>query len=370
MKWREKLKKENICTIDELKKHILLSKKEEKLMKKAADIHPMSITKYYFSLINRKDKNDPTRKLIVPSQDELDLHGVYDTSGEQQSTKSVGLQHKYAETALLLSTNRCAAYCRFCFRKRLVGLSDEEILKRLDEAINYIKEHEEINNVLISGGDPLTLPTKVIEKFLRKLSAIDHLDFIRFGSRVPVVFPDRIIEDKELLSLFKKYSTKKRRIYVVSHFNHPNEITEKSMKGIDKLIKSNVIVNNQTVLLKGVNDNPDVLAELMNKLVSTGVNPYYVFQCRPIKRVVHHFQVPFYFGCRVIENARKKLNGHAKRFKYAMSHKRGKLEILGIKGKYIFFKQHQARDSELIGQIFKRKIDKTSGWLNDSLKLN
>ncbi|MFH1663591.1 MAG: KamA family radical SAM protein [archaeon] len=369
MKWRKKLKKENIVTIDELKKYVSLSKKQEKLLKKAADIHPMSITKYYFSLIDWKDKNDPIKNLVVPSEDELDLHGIYDTSGEHDNTKSVGLQHKYAETALLLSTNRCAAYCRFCFRKRLVGLSNEEILKRFDEAVKYIKEHTEINNVLISGGDPLTLPTEVIEKLLKMLSRIDHLDFIRFGSRVPVVFPERISKDRELLALFKKYSTKKRRIYIVTHFNHPREITFQSINGIDSLIKSNVIVNNQTVLLKGVNDDSEVLAELMNKLVSIGVNPYYVFQCRPVKRVVHHFQVPFYYSCRLVDNARKKLNGHAKRFKFVMSHKRGKIEILGIKGKYILFKQHQAKDPELIGQIFKRKLDRTSGWLNDSLKM-
>jgi len=368
MKWRNKLKK-NICTVDELKKHIKISKKEEAAVRKVVDIHPMSISRYYLSLIDEKDKDDPIRKLVVPSVEELDTEGVYDTSGERQSTKSVGLQHKYAETALLLSTNRCASYCRFCFRKRLVGLSDEEILKRFDEAVNYIEEHKEINNVLVSGGDPLTLPTKIIEKFLKKLSRIDHLDFIRFGSRVPVVFPDRVFDDQELLGLFKKYSVKNRRIYVVTHFNHPKELTSESVKAIDKLIHSNVIVNNQTVLLKGVNDKSEVLIELMNKLVSVGANPYYLFQCRPVKRAKNHFQVPFYYGCRIIDDARKKLNGPAKRFKYAMSHKAGKIEILGIRKKQIYFKQHEARKYETIGTIFKRNLDRKSGWLDSSLEL-
>lgn len=368
MKWEKELKK-NIRTIDQLKKHVKLAKKEEAVLRKVIGIHPMNITRYYLSLINKKDPADPIKNMIIPSKDELNLEGVYDTSGEKESTKAVGLQHKYNETALILSTNRCAAYCRFCFRKRLVGLSEAEILERFDDAINYIQEHKEIDNVLISGGDPLILPSRVLRQFLEKLSEIKHLKFIRFGSRVPVTFPDRILMDDSLPALFKEYSKKNRRLYVVTHFNHPNEITRKSIETVNKLINANVIVNNQTVLLKGVNDNPETLAELMKNLVSIGVNPYYLFQCRPVKRVVHHFRVPFFEGCRIVDNARKKLDGHSKRFKFIMSHRSGKIEILGIKGKYLFFKQHEARNPELVGKMFKRKIDKTSGWLDHSLRL-
>jgi len=126
-----------------------------------------------------------------------------------------------------------------------------------------------------------------------------------------------------------------------------------------------VIVNNQTVLLKGVNDNPETLAELQNKLVSIGVNPYYVFQCRPVKRVKNEFQVPLYRGYEIVENAKKKLNGHSKRFKYIMSHQTGKIEIVGIMGNSIYLKYHQAKAPEDIGKFFKRKINKTAGWLDD-----
>ncbi len=368
MLWKKKLN-QNVCSVDELKKYFKLTKKEEANLRKVVEIHSMSISKYYLSLIDKQDKKDPIRNMVVPSKDELDLHGTYDTSGEKRSTKAVGLQHKYKETALILSTNRCSSYCRFCFRKRLVGLSDREVLKRFDEAVNYIKEHEEINNVLISGGDPLILPTEVLSKFLFRLSKIKHLDFIRIGSRVPVVFPFRLIEDKKLLKVFKKYSDKKRRLYVVTHFNHPREITFESIQGINNLIESNVIVNNQTVLLKGTNDSAETLINLMNKLVSVGVNPYYLFQCRPVKRVKNHFQVPFFEGCNTVDNARKHLNGHAKRFKYVMSHNAGKMEILGIMNNFIYFKQHEARKPETIGKIFKRKINRKSGWLDSSLKL-
>jgi KamA family protein len=368
MYWKDQLK-ENVTSVSELKKYIHLTPMEEETIRKVIKIHPMSISKYYLSLINREDKSDPIRKLVVPSKDELNLAGTYDTSGEKENTKSVGLQHKYSQTALLLATNRCASYCRFCFRKRLVGLSTKEILNRFDEAIDYIEKHNEINNVLISGGDPLTLPTRVLKKLLDNLADIEHLNFVRIGSRVPVVFPDRITQDKSLLKSFRSHSFKRKRLFIVTHFNHPREITTKSIHAINALINSNVIVNNQTVLLKGVNDNPDVLAELMNKLVSIGVNPYYVFQCRPVKRVKKQFQVPLSEGCKIIEEAKKQMNGHSKRFKYAMSHKRGKIEILGLMDGYIYFKQHQARNPEELGKIFRRKADKTSGWLNNKMQL-
>ena len=363
MSWEKKLN-ESICSIDELKKYIKISPIEEIKLKEVVKIHPMKITKYYLSLINKEDRDDPIRRLIVPSIEELDLCGTYDTSGESENTKTVGLQHKYKQTALILSTNQCAAYCRFCFRKRMVGLPNHEILTRFDSAVDYIKNHKEINNVLISGGDSLVLPTKTIEFFLEKISQLKHIDFIRFGSRIPVVFPERILEDNSLTDLLKKYSQKKR-LFVVTHFNHPREITEKSTLAIDKLIESKIIVNNQTVLLKGVNDDSRILSELQSKLVQIGVNPYYIFQCRPVKRVKHHFQVPLYKCIKIVEDAKKELNGHAKRFRYIMSHKSGKIEILGIKDEEIYFKYHQAKNPEKIGKMFTRKLDKTSGWLDE-----
>ncbi|MFH1257300.1 MAG: KamA family radical SAM protein [Candidatus Micrarchaeota archaeon] len=364
MRWKDELK-ECVCTVQELKQYVRLKKKEERQLQEVVHVHPMRITRYYLSLINKDDPNDPLRKMIVPSPDELDMAGTYDTSGEKENTISPGLQHKYRQTALILATNRCAQYCRFCFRKRLIGLPSQEILRRFGEAIDYIQEHGEINNVLVSGGDPLILPTRIIRHFLEKLSVIDHLDFIRFGSRVPVAFPQRIYGDKQLLRLLKKYSWKKRRIYVVTHFNHPREITDESIEAVDSLFRSNVVVNNQAVLMRGVNDDPAVLAELMNKLVAIGVNPYYLFQCRPVKRVKHHFQVPIYEGVRIVEEAKKQLNGHSKRFRYVMSHKSGKIEILGTMGKDVYFKYHQAKNERDSGRFFRRKLNVAGGWLDD-----
>jgi KamA family protein len=360
--WKDRLKK-CICTVGQLKKYIDITDKEERVLKEVVGYHPMRITEYYISLINRKDKNDPIRKLIVPSVEELAMTGSYDTSGEQKSTKMSGLQHKYSQTALILLTNQCAAYCRFCFRKRLVGLSTKEILQKFHNVLGYIKKHKEINNVLISGGDPLVLPTKTIQDILKSLFDIPHLNFVRIGSRIPVTFPARILKDRSLSEVLKRYSAKDKRIYLVTHFNHPGEITESSTDAIDRLIKSNIIISNQTVLLKGVNDKPEVLANLLNKLVSIGVNPYYVFQCRPVRRVKSYFQVPILKGIKVVEEAKKKLNGHSKRFKYVMSHDTGKIEIVGILEGKILFKYHQARNPKNLGKIFTRKLDKKSGWL-------
>ena len=357
--------KNSICTIDQLKNYVDLSLKEEKKLKQITKRHPMRVTPYYMSLIDWKDPNDPIRKMAIPSVAEFNLEGSYDTSGEAENTKMSGLQHKYSETALILATNKCAMYCRHCFRKRLVGLQTKEIIDRFEDAASYIKQNKRINNVLVTGGDPLVLKNNVIERLLSILSDIPQLKFIRIGSRAPVTFPSRF-EDRELLSTFSKYSRPDRRIYVITQFNHPREITKESIKVVNNLIKSGVILNNQTVLLKGVNDNPITLANLLDNLVSIGVNPYYLFQCRPVKRVKHNFQVPLLKAIEIVEKAKAQCNGHSKRFKFIMSHRTGKIEILGIFNNEVYFKYHQAKNRKKIGTIFKRKIDKNVSWLSDS----
>jgi lysine 2,3-aminomutase len=353
-----------ICSVRDLADYSDLSSYEKEQLEKVVEIHPMRVSPYYFSLINWNDPEDPIKKMAVPSLEELNLDGAYDTSGEAENTKMPGLQHKYSETALILATNRCATYCRYCFRKRLVGLPTEEIVKRFEDAAEYIEKHEEIDNVLISGGDPLVLSNKVIERFLELLTRIDHLSFIRFGSRTPVTLPSRL-SDPDLLSLFKKHSQIHRRLYVVTQFNHPREITLQSISAVNNLLKAGVLVSNQTVLLRGVNDDPETLATLMNSLVSIGVAPYYVFQCRPVKRVKGHFQVPIFEGVRIVEKAKADCNGHSKRFKYVMSHKTGKIEILGVIDGEVYFKYHEAKNRKNLGMMFKRRVDEKAGWLDD-----
>jgi len=354
---------QNISTLTQLKSRLKISSTEEKRLAEVMQAHPMRISSHYLSLIDWNDPYDPIMKMSVPSSDELNLEGCYDTSGESENTKMPGIQHKYSETALILATNQCAMYCRHCFRKRLVGLPTEETIKRFEDAAEYIQRHPEINNVLISGGDPLTLPNEIIERFLKLLTRIPHLNFIRIGSRVPVTLPNRL-KDKKLLNTLKKHS-KNKRLYIITQFNHPKEINPDSIDAVNNLINAGIQVNNQTVLLKQVNDDPTTLATLMNQLTTIGVTPYYVFQCRPLERVKHHFQVPICEGIRIIEEAKAKCNGLSKRFKYIMSHKTGKIEILGILNDEIYFKYHEAKNKKNLGVMFKRQINEKAGWLDD-----
>ena len=363
-RWQDELAN-NVTTLEGLKEYIDLAAEEEEELQEVIDLHPMSIPRYYLSLIDPKDPDDPIRKMAVPSVNELDITGFYDTSGEKENTKLPGLQHKYKNTVLLLSANVCSMYCRHCFRKRMVGLTNDEVMSRFDEAYEYIGAHPEVNNVLISGGDSLILPTQVIAHLLEKLTRLPHLDYIRFGTRMVLAYPDRILKDDELLEVFQAYSKKDRRIYLSTQFNHPNEITEQSTEAVSRFIESGVIVNNQTVLLKGVNDTPETLANLQKNLVRIGVNPYYVFQCRPVKRVKNHFQVPLAEGYRIVDEARGMLDGVSKRFRYAMSHEKGKIEILGTIGDEMFFKHQQAKDPENASRFFKRKLDESAGWLDE-----
>jgi KamA family protein len=325
----------------------------------------MMITRYYASLINWTDPYDPLMRMALPDTGEMDLSGSYDTSGEVLSTKLQGLQHKYRETALILATNKCPLYCRYCFRKRLIGLPTTEVLQRFAEAAKYIEQHTEIKNVLISGGDPLMLRTTTIEKFLERLLTIPHLDFVRIGTRSPVTFPDRILKDGSLVELIKKHSSKWKRLYIVTQYNHPAEITQQSVMAVSRLIGAGAIAINQTVLLRGVNDDPHTLASLLRTLTKIGVSPYYVFQCRPVKRVKKRFQMPIEESYRIVEKTKSMLDGPSKRFRFVMSHRNGKIEILGIKNGEVYFKYHQARDPKNTGRFFKRKLVPGAGWLDD-----
>lgn len=354
----------SICTVQQLKKFMFLTANEEKKLEKIIEKHPMRVTPYYMSLIDWENPNDPIRKMAIPSIQELNREGSYDTSGETENTIMSGLQHKYSETALILATNKCAMYCRHCFRKRLVGLKTKEILDRFEDAANYIKQHEQINNVLVTGGDPLVLKNEVLEQILTILSNIPQIKFIRFGSRAPVTFPSRF-EDKKLLKILSKYCHPNRRLYVVTQFNHPKEITKQAIKSVENLMKVGVVLNNQMVLLKGVNDNSVTLTKLLNKLVSIGVVPYYLFQCRPVKGVKHNFQVPLSKAIKIVEDTKKQCNGLSKRFRFIMSHRTGKIEIIGIFDDKIYFKYHQAKNKNKIGKIFTRQNNENACWLDE-----
>ena len=363
MSWQEELR-ENITRADQLTPLLGLTREEEAQMARILDRYPMSITRYYLSLIQKDDPNDPIRRMCIPSLSETDLSGTFDTSGEKDNTVVEGMQHKYRETVMILSTNRCAMYCRHCFRKRLVGLSDGEIAKQFDQIMDYIKAHPAINNVLISGGDALLNSNRIIGRYLEELSALDQIDFIRFGSRLPVVFPQRISEDPELLDLLERYNQKKQ-IMVITQFNHPNELTEEARRAVRLLQERAIPVRNQSVLLRGVNDDPKVMGALLQKLTRWGIIPYYIFQCRPVTGVKNQFQVPFADGIRIVEEAKAMQNGQGKSIKYAFSHPTGKIEVLGFgeDGKMLF-KYHEAKDPARCGRIFSLELAPGQCWLD------
>ncbi|MFX1483131.1 MAG: KamA family radical SAM protein [Promethearchaeota archaeon] len=364
MSWESQLE-ESISSIDELTSVIDVSEDEKRILQEICKTHPLRISRYYFSLIDENDESDPIRKIAVPIAHESHLEGTYDTSGEKSNTVFQGLQHKYQQTVVILATTECAMYCRHCFRKRLVGLNKNEALVDLERATDYIRSHNEVNNVLITGGDPFVLPNERIEEFLEAFSNIDHLRFIRFGTRVPVTFPHRITEDQGLIDILGNYSRNEKRIYVVTQYNHPKEITKESIKAIRRLSDAGIIISNQTVLLNGVNNHPDTMARLQERLIEIGVIPYYIFQCRPVKRVKKQFQVPLYEGIKIIAGTRKRLDGITKRFRFIMSHVTGKIEILGIHEGRFLFKYHQAKNPDNIGRLFSRRISRTAKWLDD-----
>ena len=388
MTWKEQLQ-ENITTAAQLRGYRPLSAEEERRMDSILARYPMRVTRYYLSLIDWEHyEEDPIYRLCVPTISENDLSGSFDTSGEGSNTKLPGLQHKYRETVLVLTTHECAMYCRHCFRKRLVGLdAQKETATDLQAVAEYIASHHEVNNVLLSGGDSFLLSNDAIRHYLELLAPISHLDFIRFGTRTPVTFPARITEDAELIDILRRYNQQKQ-IFVITHFNHPNEITEQSKNAVRLLREAGIVVRNQTVLLRGINDDPQTLADLLRKLVSTGAVPYYIFQCRPVTGVGTQFQVPLLEGWHIVESARGKVDGQAKSFRFAMSHPTGKIELIGPvpdskSGKdpdkrsesertsetRMIFKYNQAKDPKDLGRIFIRDLDERQAWLDGTASL-
>ena len=352
--------------LDEILKTLHVTGQEAANIKHEAELFPIRVPEYYLQLIDKDDPNDPIRKLCIPSgQFELD-NGTLDTSGEKHNTVIQGVQHKYAQTALVLCSKECAMYCRHCFRRRLAGKDTEETTDNVQEVVKYITDHPSINNVLLSGGDALMLPTKKIQEWLQALTSIDTLDFIRIGSRIPVSLPDRIIEDTELIRVLYETATRKQ-LYVVTHFNHPNEMTDKAVKAVYMLQEAGIVVKNQTVLLKGINDDPKTLGTLLNMVTRYGMIQHYIFQCRPVKGVKAKFQVPLKKGRKIVDEALAMQNGLGKSADYTMSHVTGKITILGELNNEMVFKYRQAHDKKNMNRIFSLKLTNDQTWLPDEI---
>ncbi|KAF1078107.1 KamA family radical SAM protein [Methanogenium sp. MK-MG] len=352
-----------ITKIDDIKE---ISEDDAEKLRQVEEMFPFRASEYYLSLIDWADINDPIRRIIFPEQDELDKWGELDPSTESSNTVLPGVQHKYGPTALLLVSEVCGGICRFCFRKRIFmdAESESEMIKNLPENIEYIKNHPEISNILMTGGDPLMLATSKLEPIIQQLREIEHVKIIRIGSKMPAYDPYRITGDPALLEMIEKYSTKDKRIYIMTQFNHPRELTEAAVEAIDLLTKAGAKPTNQTPILRGINDDPDVLGELLSKLAAIGVSPYYIFQCRPTTGN-QHFSVPVEEAYRIIEQAKINCSGLAKRVKYVMSHKSGKIEIIATDNKYTYMKYHQAENKNNIGKLMVFNKNPDAKWLED-----
>jgi KamA family protein len=341
-----------------------LSDKEKTELSKVIEKFEFRSNDYYQSLINWDDPDDPIRRIVIPTRHELEVWGRLDASDEDSYTIVPGVEHKYEFTALLLVNDVCGGYCRFCFRKRLFMDENDEVVRDVSTGINYIREHPKINNVLLTGGDPMIMSTSKLEYIIRQLREIKHVEIIRIGSKIPVFNPFRVINDPSLLKMFEKYSYPERCIYVMAHFNHPRELTATAIKAMNLLRKAGAVTVNQTPLIRGINDDPDVLAELFNKLSYVGVPPYYLFICRPTLGN-KNYAVPIEAAFEIFEKARMQCSGLAKRARLVMSHSTGKIEIVGQTDSQVYMRYHRAADPQEKARFMIFTRNPNAYWFDD-----
>ncbi|WP_291579502.1 lysine 2,3-aminomutase [Clostridium sp. UBA6640] len=303
--WRWQVRN-RIETVEELKKYIPLTKEEEEGVAQCVKTLRMAITPYYLSLIDPNDPNDPVRKQAIPTALELNKADadLEDPLHEDTDSPVPGLTHRYPDRVLLLITDMCSMYCRHCTRRRFAGQSDDSMpMERIDNAIEYIRNTPQVRDVLLSGGDALLVSDDVLEYIIAKLREIPHVEIVRIGSRTPVVLPQRITP--EFANMLKKYHP----VWLNTHFNHPNEITEESTRACQLLADAGVPLGNQSVLLRGVNDCVHVMKELVNTLVKIRVRPYYIYQC-DLSLGLEHFRTPVSKGIEIIEGLRGHTSGY------------------------------------------------------------
>ncbi len=297
--WQQLLK-QSVSSVDQLVEKFGIKKE---VAERLDDFFQARINPYYLSLI--RYPGDPIWLQAVPDEIELyDIDAPEDPLNEDEMSPVPNITHRYPDRALFLTTSQCGLYCRFCTRKRKVGDSSKINMKELEAAFQYLEQHTEINDVILSGGDPLMLTDAMLEKVLARLRQIPHISIIRLGTKMPCVLPQRITP--QLCDMLKKYHP----IYVNTHFNHPWEITEESKKACEMLVNSGVPVGCQTVLLKGVNDDPEVMRELMKKLLAIRVRPYYIYQA-DLTKGANHFRTPIDVGLEIMDNLRGHISGLA-----------------------------------------------------------
>jgi lysine 2,3-aminomutase len=305
--WRWQFR-HRLKSLGQLQKFFELTDDETSAIKRHEGRLPLAITPYYMSLIDGKDPQDPIRKTVIPLNGEfIFTEGESeDPLGEEPHRPTEAIVHRYPDRVLLLATGTCSVYCRYCTRSRLVGDATEYApdVAALKKGIQYISEHPEVRDVLITGGDPLTLSDEKLDWILSELRKISHVEFIRIGTKVPMVLPQRITP--ALCKILKKYHP----LWISIHVMHPKEISADVRLALKRLADAGLPLGSQTVLLKGVNDNVETLKALMHELLKNRVKPYYLFHCDPIAGSAH-LRTTVEKGLEMIQGLRGHTTGYA-----------------------------------------------------------
>lgn len=302
--WQQQKRVKNL---EDLKKVIHVTDEEVKAYEGSVEMFNMSITPYYASLMDPDDPNCPIRLQAVPKIGELHVapEDMEDPLAEERDMPVPGLTHRYPDRVLFYTTHNCAMYCRFCTRKRKVSDPGSAAQKQqLDGALEYIRNHPEIRDVVVSGGDPLSNSDERLDYILGSLRAIPHVEMFRLGTRNLVTLPQRITDD--FIYMLRKHHP----VYVNTHFNHPKECTREAYDACRRLADAGVPISNQAVLLKGVNDSVEIFKELNHKLLMMRVRPYYIYQC-DLSQGIGHFRTPIEKGFEIIEGLRGWTSGLA-----------------------------------------------------------
>jgi lysine 2,3-aminomutase len=295
-----------ITSLFEISRFLELSEDEKQALQDTNHTFPFAITPYYLSLLDLNDSQSALRKTIIPSIRESYIDEVEseDPLNEESTSPVPCIVHRYPDRVLFLTTSFCSTYCRYCTRSRMVGGHNEVLEPHWKKAIEYIRETPAIRDVIISGGDPLTLSDEKLEWLLKEITSIEHVEIVRIGTKVPMVMPQRITP--KLIKILKRY----KPIYMSLHATHPDEITKESSLALNRISDAGVVLGSQTVLLKGVNDSVETLTSLFHKLLKVRVKPYYLYQCDPIIGTAH-FRTTVDRGKELIQGIRGFTSGYA-----------------------------------------------------------
>jgi lysine 2,3-aminomutase len=295
-----------VRSVRQLRTLLPFAKSELEAIGRLESEYKIAIPPYYFSLIDPDDPDDPIRLQSVPSSlEEASGFELDDPLEEDKDSPVPGLTHRYPDRVLMVTTPNCSMYCRYCTRKRstLTRGGWEQVSKDDERMIDYVRQNTQIRDVIVSGGDPLTLPPNKLKYYLDNLKAIKHVDVIRIGTRVPVTLPQRLY-DQELLTLLESAE----KVYIQTHFNHPREVTPEAARVCKSLIRHGMVINNHSVLMKGINDDLGTIRELLRGLLRIKVRPYYLFHCDPVTGA-GHFRTSVWKGLEIMEGLRGHMSG-------------------------------------------------------------